>query len=332
MKTEDGGESWSEPIHCQLGGENGLEEVKEFIPDSVLPGSVSNRDSLFFSMEYHLDMVVDFEGNAHITGLIALADSLQQWYPSYQLMGTFHVIFNNESESWDARHLYSNHTFEGVFDSQFSQYNNPHISSDVDGQFLFLSWIDSDVEGLENNIMPNFYSITYATEDDAYSEINNLTEFTQAMWHAYFAGQSHYVFRDTLPGVGVVFNIPVVYQELSDDLDPLEPVQYWYIEGFKFIIPDISVEENQTATFKLTNAYPNPFSEKVKIKLNVSDSENLEIEVFNSTGQLVKSIPIGRLPKGKHQIEINTSGLTRDVYFLRLKSGKKCEGLKMIKL
>ncbi len=29
--TEDGGETWSEdPIHCQLGGEDGIESVKYF--------------------------------------------------------------------------------------------------------------------------------------------------------------------------------------------------------------------------------------------------------------------------------------------------------------
>ena len=65
LKTEDGGESWSDPIHIQFGGEDGIESIKNYIPDSIIvqldyyADWDGDRDELIFNMGFHVDMVVD---------------------------------------------------------------------------------------------------------------------------------------------------------------------------------------------------------------------------------------------------------------------------------
>ncbi len=51
------------------------------------------------------------------------------------------------------------------------------------GNFFFFSWLDTDIEGVTDNLTPDLYSVSYDAVADTYTEPQNVTAFTQAMWH-----------------------------------------------------------------------------------------------------------------------------------------------------
>jgi hypothetical protein len=68
-------------------------------------------------------------------------------------------------------------------------------------------------------------------------------------------------------------------------LDPYRPQEvmekYNYSDSYKDIIPD---------KYELLPPYPNPFNSQIKIKFNLPDESFTKIEIYNSNGQLIKTI------------------------------------------
>jgi hypothetical protein len=114
IKNINEGESWSEPEHVQLGGLDGLYEVKYFIPDEIfcVPYPCPDRDSVYYSLENRLDMTVDLGGSPHIVGMVAFSDEEGTFYSNQGVMGTFH-IYKQWGNDWYSTHLYNNRTFQG---------------------------------------------------------------------------------------------------------------------------------------------------------------------------------------------------------------------------
>ncbi|MEH6748192.1 MAG: PQQ-dependent sugar dehydrogenase [Maribacter arcticus] len=84
-------------------------------------------------------------------------------------------------------------------------------------------------------------------------------------------------------------------------------------------------------TIILENAfliYPNPVNESLSIDLKSITSEYVEIAIFTESGLLMQT---NTYQVGQRIIEINTSGLTTGIYFLRLKNDKINKSFKLIK-
>lgn len=329
--TSDGGDTWSEqPIHCQLGGIDGLPEVKNFISDEVLLtiyGPAFNRDEIVYNMGYRADMVVDHFGNPHITGLIACGE-MGLWYPVHGSMGTFHVWYDRQNESWDAEFLYFNRTLTGDLGGGTTQDNRPQISSDMDGWNLFISWIDSDMTGVTENIIPDIFMVHYDVGSGTHSDVENITEGTQAENGAYLAIQSHYVFEEASGNNNIEYTIPFMYNEL-DPNDPAAPVTLWYIGGVKRDFATDMNEHGNKHTVVEQN-YPNPFSKHTNIAVSLHNPARLKLEVFNITGQKIMEIDKGKMSPGKHRFKINAENLRKGIYFYTIFAGDEHVTKKMI--
>ncbi|MDZ7742039.1 MAG: T9SS type A sorting domain-containing protein [Bacteroidota bacterium] len=335
FETTDGGETWSDiPNHCQLGGPDGLEEIKNYLPDEILdalfPGGW-DRDTLSYNLGYRTGFQVDEMGNAHCMGIVAPSTE-EGWFPNQDVMGTFHIWYDRQMESWDAHLLYMNRAFTGDL-SGLTMDNRPYISTDMNGDYLFFSWIDTDQEGLEENISPDIYSVSYYPHfEDPYSEVFNVTAFTQAMWMAYFASQSHFVFTEFINnGEEILCTVPFVYEEL-DPNDPAAEVTFWYIGGFTYTFPGMwRIDENEISILiEVAQNHPNPFSGQTRIDVELKHNSNLSLEVYNLTGQKIIEIDKGSVNAGKHQFEINASNMSRGVYFYQVQAGNSIQTKKMI--
>ncbi len=333
--TEDGGESWSDDvIHCQLGGEDGIASVKSFISDEVLEaiyGAGYNRDELYYNMGFHVDMSVCAHGDAHLTGLIACATE-DGWYPNYESSGTFHLWYDYEEETWDGNFLYFNKTFDGDLGG-ISEYNRPQISTDMMGHFMFFSWIDTDLEGVETNTSPDIYCVGYDPNaaEPYYTEVFNVTAFTQAMWTAYWGSQSHYVFSEDM-GSEIEFTIPFVYEE-ADPEDPAQQVAFWYLDGFTITFPDYweGVEEfDNNLIASVDQNYPNPFNSSTTINVELADNADLSIEVTNLIGQKIYEMDKGNVPAGTYEFVLSADNFSNGVYFYTVRANENKITKKMI--
>lgn len=66
------------------------------------------------------------------------------------------------------------------------------------------------------------------------------------------------------------------------------------------------------------SAYPNPVVNSADIEVNLPDSNSCEINIYNTTGELIKSVFKGTLPAGKNTFHWNASGIKPGVYLCKI--------------
>jgi hypothetical protein len=339
LKTTDGGDTWSDPIEVQLGGEDGLETVQQFITNEMLvtffdPEPVPPRDEIDYYMGYECDMAVDAWGNPHISGMVCIANNEQGYiYTSEGLIAMFHIWSDDQGQTWKAFNLGDLKRFDVDFvngDATISQFNRPQVATTMDGAIVFFSWLDTENPDIEDNSQPDLYFREYLPTIDQHGEAAvNVTYLSAGMWTAYFGCMSHYVFAEVTES-DYTCTIPFVYTQLTGT-DPTLPVQFYYIPDFvkSYTItglPDPSPD--QVAI--VTQNYPNPFSNKTSIKINLLQDLKLVIEVYDLTGNLVSKTDFGNKPRGIHEVELTANDLNKGIYFYSINTGKGKISKKMI--
>ena len=91
-----------------------------------------------------------------------------------------------------------------------------------------------------------------------------------------------------------------------------------------------STEELETAKFMM-RVYPNPTTDVSNISFNLAKSNNVGMEVYNSTGSLVNKIESKFMSSGKHQFSFNGNELPNGIYFINLTIGYEIITKKIIK-
>ena len=72
-----------------------------------------------------------------------------------------------------------------------------------------------------------------------------------------------------------------------------------------------------TTTTQATS-YPNPFTDRVEIRYNVSRPDIVRIDVFNSLGQHISTLVNAEQPAGDHTTSFNGSQLPNGLYYYRI--------------
>jgi hypothetical protein len=342
FKTTDGGETWSDPIEVQLGGTDGLAAVQEYIADSMLvayydPDPVPPRDEIAYWMGYECDLSVDAWGNPHIVGVVAIADLVGGTIATAEgFIAMFHVWSDDQAETWNAFNLSDIHRFTatfGVSPNQITMYNRPQVATTQDGAIIFFSWIDTEIPTVTDNSQPDLFFREYLPTMKAHGDVaENVTTFSAGMWSAYYGCMSHYVFTNITEGdLTYTCTIPFVYEQMGAGNDPTLPVQFWYIPDFVkvYTITGIGDKEDGFAG-KVSQNYPNPFSQNSVIKVDLTEKANLRLVVTNLVGQQVMLIDRGNVPAGNYQFDIDASKLGNGVYFYTVYTGKESVTRKMV--
>lgn len=96
--------------------------------------------------------------------------------------------------------------------------------------------------------------------------------------------------------------------------------------SFKIDITGIPIE------FELKQNYPNPFNPETKIEFTIPTKAHTSLKVYNSIGQLVKSLLDDEVDGGKYSYSFNAVDLTAGAYFYQLITGSIIQTKKMILL
>ncbi len=340
-ETTDGGDTWSDtPIHCQLGGADGIDAVKEFAPDDVLEdfiGAGFNRDEIDYFMCYQLDMVVDMNGNPHITGYVSPLNSNDEYLIAGEGSATVHLWYDRSSEEWDGTKIYTNKTFQYEIESQVYARNRAQASRTMDGSFVFFSCIDTDIEEESANLNPDIYCIGYDVYHKEYSDpmddidMDRVTEFTEAMFGSYFAMMSPYVFSEVNETEGTITcTVPFAYAKMTAYTDMDADVQYKYIDGWEYTFDYVGVGNKKETIATVKQNYPNPVSSSTTVEVEVSESANLSIEVSNLVGQIVYSEDRGTVGQGTESFIIDAQNYKSGVYFYTVRTNNSSVTKKMI--
>ena len=93
------------------------------------------------------------------------------------------------------------------------------------------------------------------------------------------------------------------------------------LNWFSFdLLVSVDNTEMSITEFTLLQNYPNPFNPNTIISIHVPQESNIELEVFNSNGELVKTIYEGYLNQGKYNFKFNAENLASGIYFYKLKT------------
>lgn len=330
LKTTNGGQTWSEPIQVQLGGVDGIETIKDYWYDFLLSGilwtwEVPPPDSIWYNMGFHADIIVDGHGNPHITGIIGPAGE-DFWYPEENLMATWHLYSNDGGTTWDATALYDNIFFEGEVEG-LKMDNRPYAMSTYDGNWLFFSWLDTDLDGAESNTNPNIFIIGYNTEEQWYGDVQNVTELSAYWFSAYCGTGSQYVFTESHDYS--VAEIPFVLTEFTVPGDPASEMNFYYIDGFMYDIIEGTEESPDSDKFSVAQNYPNPAEDNSSVLITTETQGAINFRISNIIGQVVYTESVYNKALG-HTFEFNVSDLKPGIYLYTVEIGNKSVTKKMI--
>ncbi|MCE1187686.1 MAG: choice-of-anchor A family protein [Ignavibacteria bacterium] len=85
-------------------------------------------------------------------------------------------------------------------------------------------------------------------------------------------------------------------------------------------------------TFGLEQNYPNPFNPTTTIRYTIAEDCNVRLEVFNITGQLVRTLVQNAQHKGQYAVSFNASNLSSGMYIYRITAGANVQTRKLMLL
>jgi hypothetical protein len=86
------------------------------------------------------------------------------------------------------------------------------------------------------------------------------------------------------------------------------------------------------AQYELSQNYPNPFNPSTTIRFSLPKETQLEINIYNTLGELVDTIAEGTYEAGYHKVTFNNSSLSSGAYIYRIESIQYVQTRKMLLL
>lgn len=100
----------------------------------------------------------------------------------------------------------------------------------------------------------------------------------------------------------------------------------WYVNvDIALVLPDENVY-----TYELNQNYPNPFNPSTNINFTLENPGNVDLIIYNVTGEKITRLISGFMEKGKHSVKFDASGYGSGVYIARIISGNFSKSIKMI--
>ncbi len=242
--------------------------------------------------------------------------------------GAFEIIFQSPNTqsfnfSWNSESLPPNTFFltdgAGTFNIDMSQTDN-YTVTDFTGDRVYINF-SIDVIPVEltsftakasgSNVLLNWETATETNNQGFEIERLIVSENISGNWtrvgfvegHGTTSEKSRYSFVDNLSAVS---GSVAKYRLKQIDYDGT----YTYTETVE--VPIVS------ESFVLEQNYPNPFNPSTTIKFSLPYESNVKITVYNSLGEVVKTLLSGVKPAGNFQVEFNAENISSGIYFYSL--------------
>ncbi|MCC6475507.1 T9SS type A sorting domain-containing protein [bacterium] len=95
---------------------------------------------------------------------------------------------------------------------------------------------------------------------------------------------------------------------------------------------DAAAHEFVVRDFRVSAPYPNPFNSTVSIALELPQTAQTRVEIFDLSGRLVTTLLDGSLSAGTHDLQWNAKGQSAGLYFFRVSMGNAMLSRKLIYL
>lgn len=345
MKSADGGDNWTNTI----------------VWENPYPLWNNTPTDTFYCVDGSHSLAFDQSGMVHIAFGINAALSedgtAQSWFPFFDGVGYWNESMPTFSNNVNALSPYGDEGTELI-----DNYNLIGWSQDVDGDSL-VTLIGYEIENIgtyqlglssmpqihidEMNQIFVVYSSVTETYDNGNKNYRHLwcraSKDNGAFWGDFHDLSSEFIhlFDECVwPSVSISSddNIYMVYQADNEPGLATRFEEHLYqnnnINFLKFLKDDVidGIGENHQALYDddISQNYPNPFSGNSIVKVNLRQTTQLSLEVFNLMGQNIYTIDAGIAQSGINNLSIDGSKLTPGVYFYTVRAGKTAITKKMI--
>jgi aminopeptidase N len=150
---------------------------------------------------------------------------------------------------------------------------------------------------------------------------------------------------ETEGGIGLDLDIPVLVNGAeqkvemidgsgmlaisSDDVLVIDPDK-WILMDTAIVTAVAAYDIAQSMNYGLEQNYPNPFHLTSTIGFTLPESQYVTLKVYDSLGKEITTLISEELLRGKHQVHLNGTQLSRGIYFYTLKAGSFIETLSFI--
>ncbi|MCB0281667.1 MAG: cellulase family glycosylhydrolase [Calditrichae bacterium] len=106
-------------------------------------------------------------------------------------------------------------------------------------------------------------------------------------------------------------------------------INYLEFTALNTSIEDDDINPEQVQLFQ---NYPNPFNPSTNITYNLVNTENVEINVFNTKGEKLRTLVKQKQAPGFYKVDFDASGLASGIYLYSIKTANNTIGKKMVYL
>jgi len=93
---------------------------------------------------------------------------------------------------------------------------------------------------------------------------------------------------------------------------------------------DTTDEHNQPEHFKLYQNYPNPFNPVTTIEYDITEADNIELNIYNLLGEKISTLINDYQSIGRYSIDFNGNGLPSGMYYYQISNGDITKVKKMV--
>ncbi len=103
---------------------------------------------------------------------------------------------------------------------------------------------------------------------------------------------------------------------------------YLWVDNLSFNGTVTGIEKQESFVTDMV-VYPNPSSEIVNFKFNIKTAQQINIEISDINGKLIRSESFGKI-QGETKQNMNISGIAKGTYFVKIKGEKSIETRKLV--
>lgn len=288
------------------GNYNEFIDVNSFVNNYLIVELTKNIDGYRRSTYFHKDRGGKITSSSVWDYNLSLgnADFNNGWDP----VGWYLPIIQNWDKNWWVK-LKNNKSFNDLCISRWKELRIKQLDETV-----IMELIDELSAPLQESQERNF---------ERWPILDIYTEFNPG-----FPESGHFGFKAPITGgnKGWLEHIEYVKNFIADRIT-------WMDKELGYVPVAVeSAKISETSSFTLYPNYPNPFNSTTTFRYSITEQSEVNLSLYDITGQLVKTIFNKYKGKGDYSFRLNTTDLSSGTYIYLLRSGKHKLGRKMVLL
>lgn len=290
-KSVDGGNSWSSPEVVNL---NNLPVIQQIFGNKKV------------TTAFESSLVVDKFQEPHFVFVAGEAGSIPYSIITGITLPIIDITYNYDH--WEAIKVDTVQSFRGrISGTNLYQENSPNVSRSSDGSFILYSWVDTRIENQAIpgiNDFPDFIIKGYFVDSDVLYYKVNVSEGSEIEAICFLPQVANIILPNSSG-----YSIHSIITSFSSDENSV--VDFIYLHGVDYWFESVNNKRNYL--FSISKNYPNPFSDKTSIDINLKKSSEVKITVSNLLGQIISS-DVKSLYAGQHTLNIDANNLISGIY------------------